>query len=69
MKCPYRAKVIYIKSEPVTLSTKDGKIKITLIEHTEYEDCYGDECPFWCDDGTGTTPVCNRVLVEGGDNL
>lgn len=69
MKCPYRAKVIYIKPEPVTLSTSDGKIKITLIEHTEYEDCYGEERPFYCDDGTRTTPVCNRVLVEGGDSL
>lgn len=69
MKCPYRVSTKYLKPEQGVILTNSGKIKITLIEQTDYEECYGDECPFYCDNGTRREPICNRVLAEGGDNL
>ena len=70
MKCPYRTKVTHIKPEPRTLITSDGKITITRIETTDFENCCEEDCPFYRDDGTRFEPYCMRVELEtGGDSL
>lgn len=68
MKCPYRTKETYIKPEPKTLSTPEGKITINLIETTDFEDCYGEDCPFYKDDGTRIEPWCARADNEIGSD-
>lgn len=65
MKCPYRIKTVQIDCE-----TFVSEGKITRIEHTEYENCLKDDCPFYRDNDTRTEPWCAKADLEmGGDFL
>lgn len=61
MKCPYR----------VGINKKIYKeYNATIIkESVAYDDCYGEKCPFYCDDGTHRDPYCIRVENETGGTL
>lgn len=70
MKCPYRTKIKYIKPVNKTFFTSQGEIMINLIKTEDYEECYGEDCPFYCDDGTRREPYCARIENEiGGECL
>lgn len=71
MKCPYRTEIITVKpNNPITLSQSDGEVTITSIEHTDFEECYGEKCPFYCDSPEYREPFCKKADIEiGGECL
>ena len=56
MKCPYRVGV----NRKIFKAT-DGSTVVR--EQIEYEECYGDSCPLFCNEGV----YCARAESEGGE--
>ena len=56
MKCPYR-----VSTNKIIVKAGNPKI----FEETNFEECYGEDCPLYDDDNNG----CMRIYNETGGEL
>lgn len=61
MKCPYR-----VSTNKQIIKSSSGAV---IGEETVYEDCYTEDCPFYCTTETYREPFCIRVETEKGDYI